>query len=485
MMLLFEETARAARNDLAHQDLFVWKVLVELRLASSTGGSDIIERCVATPRSYMRSSAAARIRALVAAPRDVRRGWGGPSPVLDTASGTPQLLLRGKWTKGSPMVAREPSEPRHIRRASHAATIHTGPGRPFLLGDRSRPRAAGEEVSRVLGKAVCLPRHYCMGGRPGLEGWESGEATQETPGLGGRSPAGGGSARLAMRGPGRRDGSDPPAPSSHLGFREPITSTKLFGRAVTVSFFPACTELLDPRIYTFGRLFDEAMRSAAADPAHTVLVLSSNGYPDVSLAGGTKLSRLSDQGFAGVLTDGRLRDFNELASESFSTWCSGEAVGWGGGEVTPYLANVPVVLGGVGVHPGQYIFCDSAGAVVISEADIDGVLDVAHQIRSEDVAFRVAIATKVVTTCANDEHGLRTAWRPHELTSRRCGWTPRPIRRLMALARAGADAFGYTATLRVDASLAQLLRLRVAQLNSCVYCLSVHYAAAEDIRSLR
>ena len=49
---------------------------------------------------------------------------------------------------------------------------------------------------------------------------------------------------------------------------------------------------------------------------------------------------------------------------------------------------------------------------------------------------------------------------------------------LMALARAGADAFGYTAELTVDRVLAQLLRLRVAQVNNCSYCLTVHYAAA-------
>lgn len=176
-----------------------------------------------------------------------------------------------------------------------------------------------------------------------------------------------------------------------LDLVSPSPARKLFGRAVTVSFFPTCTELLDQGTYTFGRLFHEAMQGAAADPAHTVLVLASNGYPDVSMAGGTKLSRLSTQGLAGVVTDGRLRDFEELADESYSAWCSGEAVSWGGGEVTPYLANVPVVLSGVGVHPGQYIFCDSSGAVVISEADIDAVLDVAHQIRAEDAAFRSAI----------------------------------------------------------------------------------------------
>ncbi|RQX04270.1 carboxymuconolactone decarboxylase family protein [Micromonospora inaquosa] len=48
----------------------------------------------------------------------------------------------------------------------------------------------------------------------------------------------------------------------------------------------------------------------------------------------------------------------------------------------------------------------------------------------------------------------------------------------MALANAGAAAFGHTATLQVERTLAQLLRLRVAQINNCSYCLLVHHAAA-------
>ncbi|SDE32284.1 carboxymuconolactone decarboxylase family protein [Auraticoccus monumenti] len=53
---------------------------------------------------------------------------------------------------------------------------------------------------------------------------------------------------------------------------------------------------------------------------------------------------------------------------------------------------------------------------------------------------------------------------------------------LTALARAGAEAFGYTARLRIPRELAQLLRLRVAQLNGCPYCLTVHHAAARAAR---
>ncbi|WP_454300842.1 RraA family protein [Salana multivorans] len=74
------------------------------------------------------------------------------------------------------------------------------------------------------------------------------------------------------------------------------------------------------------------------------------------------------------MTDGRLRDFDELAAEPFAAWCSGEAVAWGGAVVTPFQANVPVVIEGVGIYPGQYIFCDSSGAVVIPDSDIDEVL---------------------------------------------------------------------------------------------------------------
>ena len=49
---------------------------------------------------------------------------------------------------------------------------------------------------------------------------------------------------------------------------------------------------------------------------------------------------------------------------------------------------------------------------------------------------------------------------------------------LIAVARMGADAFGYTADLRIDRQLAELLRLRVSQLNNCSYCLNLHHQAA-------
>ena len=49
-----------------------------------------------------------------------------------------------------------------------------------------------------------------------------------------------------------------------------------------------------------------------------------------------------------------------------------------------------------------------------------------------------------------------------------------------SLAKEMARSVGYTASLAVDRQLAQLLRLRVAQMNPCSYCLILHTQAAHD-----
>jgi 4-hydroxy-4-methyl-2-oxoglutarate aldolase len=176
-----------------------------------------------------------------------------------------------------------------------------------------------------------------------------------------------------------------------LDLVSPTPGRVLFGPAVTISYFPSCSAALDPERYNLAKLFYEAVGD---EPEGKVLVLASNGYPDSSMGGGTKLSRLQVHGCAGVITDGRLRDFDELARYDFAAYCTGEATKWGGGEVTPFQANVPVVLSGVGVMPGQYVFADSSGAVVIPDGQIGDVLAGARAVSEGDAGFREQIATE-------------------------------------------------------------------------------------------
>jgi 4-hydroxy-4-methyl-2-oxoglutarate aldolase len=173
-----------------------------------------------------------------------------------------------------------------------------------------------------------------------------------------------------------------------LDLVSPTPGRVLFGPAVTISYFPSCSASLDPDRYNLANLFYEAVGD---EPEGKVVVLASNGYPDASMGGGTKLSRLQNHGCAGVITDGRLRDFDELATYDFAAYCSGEATKWGGGEVTPFQANVPVVIAGVGVLPGQFVFADSSGAVVIPDQQLEEVLAGAHAVEAEDERYREEI----------------------------------------------------------------------------------------------
>jgi regulator of RNase E activity RraA len=152
-----------------------------------------------------------------------------------------------------------------------------------------------------------------------------------------------------------------------------------------MSFFPSCEAVLPAEKYDFVDVFDRAVRGTRSGG---VLVMASNGYPDASLCGGTKLSRVRGAGLAGVLTDGRVRDFEELAGYDMAVYCSGEALYWGGDTVTPFEVNRPVVGGGVGVRPGDHVFADGSGAVLIPREQVREVLEDA--VRTKESEARLA-----------------------------------------------------------------------------------------------
>jgi regulator of RNase E activity RraA len=164
----------------------------------------------------------------------------------------------------------------------------------------------------------------------------------------------------------------------------PDPTRPLFGPAATIAYLPYRDDLGPAS--EFGALFRQAIATDRCE--HQVLVLSNGGYADASHAGGVKLSLVESHNLAGVLTDGRLRDFDELRGYGFATWCRGEAVRWGGDTVMPYAANVAVEIGGVCVMPGDYVFVDGSGGVVIPGESLQQVLDMAHQIANDDEKYR-------------------------------------------------------------------------------------------------
>lgn len=168
-----------------------------------------------------------------------------------------------------------------------------------------------------------------------------------------------------------------------LDLVSPTPGRKLFGRAATIRYIPYRSDISDVDALTFGRFFYEAIGDHAEG---AVLVLDSSGRHDVSVGGGAKFSRLQNHRLAGLVTDARIRDFEELAALDPVFYCHGEAVRAGTAQLMPVAANVPVSLGGTTVLPGDYIYADGAGVVVIPGGALDQVLQSAAVIEAEDKA---------------------------------------------------------------------------------------------------
>lgn len=168
-----------------------------------------------------------------------------------------------------------------------------------------------------------------------------------------------------------------------LDLVSPSPDRVLFGSAATVAHLPHREDVMQDDPPGFARLFHEAVGD---HPAGKVLVLSSGGLPDAAVGGGKKLSRVTNLDMAGVLSDGRLRDFHELRAYGFATWCNGETTKASGGDVMPHAADVAVSIRGVTVFPGDMVYADRSGAVVMPAKDVAWCIEEAHRIEEADHA---------------------------------------------------------------------------------------------------
>ena len=85
------------------------------------------------------------------------------------------------------------------------------------------------------------------------------------------------------------------------------------------------------------------------------------------------------RGARGAVIDGLVRDITKIEEINFPVFAAGikPVDSMGRGIVTAY--NVPVECGEVIVHPGDFVFGDHDGVIVIPNARVKEVLDLAYE----------------------------------------------------------------------------------------------------------
>lgn len=139
-------------------------------------------------------------------------------------------------------------------------------------------------------------------------------------------------------------------------------------------------------------------------PAGTVWVCQPNDRT-VAHMGELSAETLKNKGVRGCLVDGFARDSNFLIEMSFQTWCRGFTPRDIVGHWLPRAVNVPIRIGDVTLHPGDYLVADRDGAVCLPKeraAEIAGKAEAA--ITTENLV-RTAILDGVDPQEAYLRHG--------------------------------------------------------------------------------
>ncbi len=142
---------------------------------------------------------------------------------------------------------------------------------------------------------------------------------------------------------------------------KPVDSKmKMIGRAFTAQCFPGDNLGLHQAIY-------------AAKPGD-VLILDVHGYSNAGHFGDIMATACKEYGLAGVVIDGSCRDAEDIKELGFPVFVRAFNPS---GTVKESLAkmNIPVHCGGIVVNPGDIVFGDCDGVVIIPQEQEDIVLE--------------------------------------------------------------------------------------------------------------
>jgi RraA family protein len=126
-----------------------------------------------------------------------------------------------------------------------------------------------------------------------------------------------------------------------------------------------------------------------------VIVVDAGGWLDNAIIGELMAARARQRGIAGLVIWGAIRDSAELGAGSYPVYAAG-VTHRGPYKNGPGEINVPVVVGGMPVNPGDIIVGDADGLVAIPQEQAERVLASAKSIlEKETVSMKQILAGTV------------------------------------------------------------------------------------------
>lgn len=165
---------------------------------------------------------------------------------------------------------------------------------------------------------------------------------------------------------------------SRIGADQP----RMVGPVYTLRYIPA-REDLNP-IEVFRDAGHKQRRAIEEIPEGHILVMDCRGDASAASAGSILATRLQVSGCAGIVTDGGLRDADEIAKLAMPSFCAKPSAPT---NLTKHQAqdlNIPIGCGGVAVFPGDIAVGDGDGVIIIPAEIADEIATEAKEMEKSE-----------------------------------------------------------------------------------------------------
>ncbi len=128
-------------------------------------------------------------------------------------------------------------------------------------------------------------------------------------------------------------------------------------------------------------------------PHGCVLVVGGHGISRTATIGDLMAHEFRNLGVSAIVTDGLIRDAQELRDLGMPVWCRGTTP-TASVKSEPGHVGGSAVVGGIVVCDGDYVFADDDGVVIWPQAELDALVKKAEAKRDVDDARMMRLRAK-------------------------------------------------------------------------------------------
>nr|WP_035918507.1 RraA family protein [Legionella fairfieldensis] len=157
---------------------------------------------------------------------------------------------------------------------------------------------------------------------------------------------------------------------------------KLVGPAYTIAYLP-----YEKKPSTF----QDAANYIDAVPAHSVIVIDNKGRDDCTTWGDILTQVALHKGIAGTVVHGAVRDVDCIRAANYPLFCTSTYMRSGKNRVYKSSEQHPLVINGVTINPGDIVFADDNGVLIIPHFLLDEIINKAERIKHTEKKIIAAV----------------------------------------------------------------------------------------------